>query len=770
MNLMESPFTYFEEIDPKESIWAKPDGTSLQQHSIEVAKIAQEITKNLYIHERYNNYKEAIRKLIILSSYIHDAGKADKRWQKYIKGESKDYVVSHPLFSLPVAKSFLEKSLQNDFKNKNAKEFFINVALLSIATHHSPFTAGKYEEFRGIKSKYCYDDFPDDEPYKIFKTVQDIFLSNTNLNPRDKRYFYVLVNGIISLSDWIASVGERYTAIDENLKSEYIDFYFSKKAIKPYYYQERAKSLKNDIFIQLPTGTGKTETALLWFAGLPATKLFYTLPTVTTVDAMRSRFEDIFKKEMISFSHHLLEISLLEEERLTETELFVQKHLIRPIVVTTIDRILLSLMNWKRYTVSEIMLNNAVLVIDEIHSYSPFTFSLIIEALRYLKEYHGTKICIMSATLPNVIQDYLISEVYGKGSEKEKLVIKSLLLPLEIKREYEIKKRTKIEKFYHDEYIEDSISRIIDEIKKENYKKILIVTNTVSKAQDIFDKLRNFIKNENLKWGAMLFHSRFTYGDRYDKIKKLEKVEEKTKKGIYPFDKFILVATQIVEVSLDIDFDVLFTEIAPIDAIVQRAGRVNRKGRKRVGKIYIFDVKDDNKGYLPYTKEQIKYAREIVEGIIGKAETEKDYLDMNEKFYENLKSSFDEEIEREKLDDFLEQIYEKGNIDKMLTTRDGFLTIPVIPIKFKDEIEEINNRINEIKDVLKIERKKELKEKILNLSATRAKYFVPLTFYNVKDNLLKTEEKRILFVDLDYDPDYGVKGKGVRTKREVLII
>lgn len=768
MNLKENPFTYFKELDPKENIWAKIDGTSLQRHSIEVAKISQEITKNFYIHEKYNKYKEVIKKLIVLSSYIHDAGKADKRWQKYIKGGSKDYVISHPLFSLPIAKSFLEKNLKNDFENKKAEEFFIDMALLSVATHHSPFTVGKYNEFRGIKPQYFYDVFPDGEPYQIFESAKDE-LFNAKLNPRDKRYFYVLINGIISLSDWIASIGEKYLSIDKSLKSKYIDYYFSRKKIKPYYYQERAKSLQNDLFVQLPTGAGKTEASLLWFAGLLATKLFYTLPTVTTVDAMRSRFENIFKKDMVSFSHHLLEISLLEEERLTETELFVQKHLIRPIVVTTIDRILLSLMNWKRYTVSEVMLNNAALIIDEIHSYSPFTFSLIIEALQYLKEYYDTKICIMSATLPKMIQDYIINEVYDNLFKKEKVIIKPLLLPLEIKKEYEIRKRTKIEKFYHDEYIEDNISVIIDKINRENLEKILVVTNTVSKSQYIFDELRNFIKNKGLKWGIMLLHSRFNYGDRYDKIKKLEEVEKRTEKGTYPFYKFILVATQIVEVSLDIDFDVLFTEIAPIDAIVQRAGRINRKGRKGKGKIYIFDVKDDNKGYLPYAKEQIKHAREIIERWMGQTETEKDYLDMNEKFYENLKNNFDEELSRKKLDDFLGQIYEKSNIDKILRTRDAFLTMPVVPIKFKDEIEKINDRINKIKDKIK-GRKKESKEEILNLSATRAKYFVPLTFYNVKDNLLKTEERRIIFVDLDYDSCYGIKSKGEVTQREVLII
>ena len=63
-----------------------------------------------------------------------------------------------------------------------------------------------------------------------------------------------------------------------------------------------------------------------------------------------------------------------------------------------------------------------------------------------------------------------------------------------------------------------------------------------------------------------------------------------------------------------------------------------------------------------------------------------------------------------------------------------------------------------------------MKDKIKKLSAKRIKYFVPLTFYNVKDNILLMEWDKTLFVDLDYDPDYGIKGTGVKSKRKALII
>jgi len=745
IDLKKNPFTYFKDLDKDGEIWAKPDGTNLHDHSFQVAEIANKLVRNLYLHPRYEVYKNDFQKLIILAAYIHDAGKADKRWQEYIKNKNiQKPVIPHPLFSLPIAKHFLEENLI--MSNPNAKSFFINLALIAIATHHSPISNEKYEGYQNREAKYCLPLKVTEKPYVLFYKAREDFLTSDALSSKDKRYLYVLINGILSLSDWIASIGMQFKKLNHKEIDKNIKKYFLEKKISPYYYQEKAYSILEDILIQLPTGAGKTETSLFWLLNFNSNRVFYTLPTVTTVDAMRERFEKIFDKEFVSFSHHLLEISLLEEERLSESELFIQKHLIRPVAVTTIDRILLSLMNYKRYTVNEALLNNATLIIDEIHSYSSFTFSLIVEALKYLKEYHNTKICVMSATLPKVIQDFLVDHVY----KPNKKTIFPLLDSKETKKIYKAKKRTIIKAFYEGEAIEDSIPKIIKLIGK--YIKILIVVNTVSKAQDIFRKLK---EKQQIEGQFMLFHSRFTYGDRYKKLKQLEEIE---KNQINLKGKFILVATQVVEVSLDIDFDILITEIAPIDAIIQRIGRINRKGKKGISSVYIFDVKDEEKGWLPYGKQHIEYARKIIK---NKVQSELDYLNMNEKFYDKLRTFFEQELSEKKLNEFLKQIYEKGSIDQALATRDGFMTIPVIPISFQEKIEEIQKEIEEINKKIRKENDeqkiKELKNERLKLSAEKAKYFVPVTFYNVKDTLMTIE--KIPFVDLDYDSQYGIKTK-----------
>jgi len=751
MNLTENPFTYFNELDPKGEVWAKPEGISLHAHSIQVAQIANKIVENLYLHNRYKDYKDDFKKLVVLTAYIHDAGKSDKRWQEYVKNKNIERSpVPHPLFSLPVAKQFLEENFET--KNPIATSFFIKLALISIATHHSRLTNERYEEYKDWSPRYSLLLPSDQRPYNLFNKAREDFLSSEVISPKDRRYLYVMLNGILSLADWIASIpSAEYQSLNKGTLDNNLNTYFLRKGISPYSYQEKARSISGNLLIQLPTGGGKTEASLFWLAGSESNKLFYTLPTVTTVDAMRRRFEDIFGKQYVSFSHHLLEISLIEEERLNKSELFVQKYLLRPVAVTTIDRILLNLMNYKRYTVSEVMLNNATLIIDEIHSYSPFTFSLIIEALRYLKEYHNTKICVMSATLPQLIKNFIL-DLY----EKDKTIISPLLSKKETEEIYKNKKRTKVEPLYKGKTIEENVPSLIVRLLKEE-RKILIVVNTVSKAQEIFEILEKMKRKKQIQTQLILFHSRFTYGDRYKKLKELENLERLLNKNYK--EKLILVATQIVEVSLDIDFDVLITEIAPIDAIVQRAGRVNRKGEKGRGSVYVFDVKDEENGYLPYKKEQIRCTRELL--IDSKVESELDYLNMNEKFYDKLKPFFEQALSEHKLEEFLEQIYEKGGIDKAVATRDGFLTVPVIPICFKDKIEEIQKEFKEVnKKIQEARNEKErerFKNKQLELSAERAKYFVPITFYNVKDTLVQIEQTP--FVHLDYDSIYGVKAR-----------
>src|SRR5699024_4672054 len=148
----------------------------------------------------------------------------------------------------------------------------------------------------------------------------------------------------------------------------------------------------------------------------------------------------------------------------------------------------------------------------------------------------------------------------------------------------------------------EETDRIIQQNISEN-EKVLIVVNTIQESQTIYEN----IKENYPDIPKLLLHSRFKRGDRNIKEKQLIGLDEEGK-PTYEFnttnEACIVVSTQIVEVSLDISFDVMITASAPLDALIQRFGRVNRKRTKEtIGKykeIYVIAPPDNDKDARPY--------------------------------------------------------------------------------------------------------------------------------------------------------------------------
>ena len=132
--------------------------------------------------------------------------------------------------------------------------------------------------------------------------------------------------------------------------------------------------------------------------------------------------------------------------------------------------------------------------------------------------------------------------------------------------------------------IQDAIPLIEDRLNQG--QRVMVVCNTVKQAQNVFRELQNVTEN------AKLLHSRFILKHRERIEKELENAE-------------LLVGTQAVEVSLDIDFDCLFSEPAPIDALIQRFGRVNRKGKKGICVVHICKMGGENDKYI-YSTEKVE--------------------------------------------------------------------------------------------------------------------------------------------------------------------
>ncbi|HEU5366355.1 MAG TPA: CRISPR-associated helicase Cas3', partial [Hanamia sp.] len=159
---------------------------------------------------------------------------------------------------------------------------------------------------------------------------------------------------------------------------------------------------------------------------------------------------------------------------------------------------------------------------------------------------------------------------------------------------------------------EGLLSNSLDEIKQQLQagKKVLVVCNTVKSSQAIFQALKTTIKNNE----AVLLHGSFTGKDR-----------SKKEKDLMTDDVKLLVGTQAIEVSLDIDYDIIYSEPAPIDALIQRFGRVNRRREKGICECIIFKEHhpEDEYIYNPETVDKTLNAFEAIattnDGVIDEA-------------------------------------------------------------------------------------------------------------------------------------------------------
>jgi len=234
--------------------------------------------------------------------------------------------------------------------------------------------------------------------------------------------------------------------------------------------------------------------------------------------------------------------------------------------------------------------HGAAFVFDEIHTYEPRRLGMIMGSMEFLcKELRG-KFFVMSATLPSIIIRSLY-EVLG-----DIIIIKA---SSEIFKKFE---RHRI--FLLDGDILEDLW--LDQISKEaiSGKSVLICCNTVKRAQEVYERMKKTI---NMYLPVVLIHSRFTAKDRLIKEKV---VKDASGSRSHHRSPIILVSTQVVEVSMDIDLDVIYTEPAPIEALIQRFGRINRRRLKDWAPVYIFTKPDDGQGI--YEEGLIKGALEIM--------------------------------------------------------------------------------------------------------------------------------------------------------------
>jgi CRISPR-associated endonuclease/helicase Cas3 len=355
-------------------------------------------------------------------------------------------------------------------------------------------------------------------------------------------------------------------------------------------------ALPGSMLLISPTSSGKTEAALLWLArqqvhdGQTAARFFYMLPYQASMNAAYDRLKGVFTGvDQVGLQHSRMEQVLYAKTLTHETDAqsamrYVKEQMALarlfsfPVTVMSPYQVLKVPYQLAGFEALLTNFYNGRFVMDEIHAYEPGRAALMIAMLHFLVRYCGARFFIMTATLPPPIRRALseaipdLKTVCADGATFKQFQRHRVhILPGDL---------------LHPALIEGILTAAAD-------KSILITCNTVGRTLFIYGELADKLRERYPDIEIIVIHSRFTGRDRAEKERQ---IIERTAVNGARRGRTVVIATQVVEVSLNIDLDILYSEAAPLEALLQRFGRINR-GRppgSPLADVYVVREQPDN--------------------------------------------------------------------------------------------------------------------------------------------------------------------------------
>lgn len=403
-----------------------------------------------------------------------------------------------------------------------------------------------------------------------------------------RAYGFSQWKGVLIASDHLAS------ALDKSVSSLRKELFINPDLR---YYHSRKNELfslslistddiRTHTLVTAPTGAGKTDFLLRRCKG----RVFYTLPFQASINAMYERVKNDLKDTNADV-RLLHASSSLKVDGAKIEEKILQRHIGASVKILTPHQMASLVFATKGYEALIVDLKGCDVILDEIHTYSETIQAIVLKIVEILCAI-DCRIHIGTATMPTVLYNRLLKILGGMDNVYE---VKLSDETLDTFDRHIIHKADSV----------DSLSAIIQEAIT-NKQKTLFVCNQVKRAQELYENLTT----QYPEISSMLLHSRFKREDRNKLEIELRTVFNTSSEACF------VVSTQVVEVSLDISFDLLITECAPIDALIQRFGRINRKRDKTtIGKyksIYVLHPPESQKDALPYNLEILQKTFDVL--------------------------------------------------------------------------------------------------------------------------------------------------------------
>lgn len=704
---------------------AKPDET-IEEHTENLLKCLELLISLNYVHTEDS-------KILERAIIYHDVGKANFLFAERLKHNTKfDKFKEVPHNILSYYMMYIElNNFSNSFLNEN------NLASYAIFNHHHYIDNFKYitcEDNRKLILDRLLNIYPNLDKKQIEKL--DSNLGNIEDLYEENQMDFIKILGLLNKCDYSASAhipAEFYPDfLEKGLDNLLNDWKREDDKASWNELQNFCKeNKKENLIVIAQTGMGKTEAGLHWIGDA---KGFFVLPLKTAINSIYNRItnnicsgEEIEEKVALlhsdTLSMYLENFDGEDNDKILSYYENSKKFSI-PLNITTPDQIFDFVFRSKGFEFKNAMMSYSKVVIDEIQAYSPELLATLIRGIQDIIEIGG-KVCIITATFPPFIKDLLLTENLDYLNEQEQ------------KYKFITKEFTNDMKRHNVKILDEELNSeyIYNHYVKNNSKnkKYLVVCNTIKKSQEVFAELKQKgLKNVNI------LHSKFIKKERNEKENRIIEVGKTGNIG-----NEIWISTQIVEASLDIDFDFLFTELSDLNGLFQRLGRVNRKGKKEVNdyNCYVFteinknllkDNKDSKKGFI--YKEIYDLSKEAIkqkgDGIL----TEKDKQNLIKEFFtfEKIKKSskFLQEY-KERYNYINISLRERGIENKDKQTFRDIISFNVFPVDIERGLlneNEINSVLNELKDI---------KSKLLCSESEDEKIELKLKFTKKLNELMK---------------------------------